>query len=289
MPELPARIDVCLKSLGIESGGSELLQAEPAPRESLEQVHNPAYLDALEKACRDGGGWVDPNVFLSPGSFDAALRAAGAGCAAAAAALQEGHPSFCLVRPPGHHALTASPMGFCLINNAAVAAGHAIRAGAARVAIVDIDVHHGNGTQEVFWNDPRVLYVSIHQFPWYPYTTGSPGETGGEGAPGANLNVPMVANSGDADYQLAMTEQVVPAIEMFAPELIIISCGFDAHVNEDRALGQQNLTDAGYARLTRMLTDSAAKTGAGIFGVLEGGYSAGALAAVKPVVDELLS
>jgi acetoin utilization deacetylase AcuC-like enzyme len=180
-----------------------------------------------------------------------------------------------LLRPPGHHATRKKGMGFCLFNNVAVAAAHALTKGLSRVAILDWDVHHGNGTQDIFWSDPRVLYMSLHQFPFYP-GTGSLQETGGADAPGHSVNVPLSAGAGDAVYTEAFRRIVTPILDQFAPEILLISAGFDAHRRDP--LAEMCVTDEGYAIMSTAVTQVALRHCQGRIGFfLEGGYDLSAL------------
>jgi len=217
--------------------------------------------------------YLDPDTPVSPGSGEAALRAVGAVCAAVDAVFaHDADNAFCGVRPPGHHAEADHAMGFCLFNNIAIAAGHARqRHGIHRVAIIDFDVHHGNGTQHLFANNKDVLYASTHQHPWYP-GTGSASETG----VGNIFNAPLSAGSGGVEFRAAMKERIFPAIDRFKPELILVSAGFDAH--KDDPLGALNLLEEDFAWVTRKLLNLA-KTHCGgkLVSALEGGYDLEAL------------
>jgi acetoin utilization deacetylase AcuC-like enzyme len=220
-------------------------------------------------------GWVrlDADTVMSPASAEAALRAAGAVCAAVDAAISNMRPrAFCAVRPPGHHATPSTAMGFCLFNSIAVGAAHAIaRHGLARVAIIEFDVHHGNGTQDIFWSDPRVLYASTHQSPLYP-GTGARLERG----VGNIVNAPLPPGAGSAEFRAAMETIVLPALDAFAPELVLVSAGFDAHKLDP--LANLNLETADYAWVTAQLVDLAERHAKGrLVSTLEGGYSLTAL------------
>jgi acetoin utilization deacetylase AcuC-like enzyme len=274
-PERPARLEAVLA--GIEAAGvaDALVPVAPRPatRQELERVHGPAYLDAMEQFCRHGGGWVDADTATSAGSWRAAVLAAGAGPDAIERLDQgEADAAFIAVRPPGHHALAGQAMGFCLINNVAVAAA-ALAARGERVLIVDWDAHHGNGTQAIFYQDPRVLYVSMHQFPFYP-GTGRLEETGaGEGA-GYTINFPLPAGTTGDVYRAAIDQVVVPAAAAFQPTWVIASAGFDAH--RDDPLTDMGLTSGDYADLAELVMGLAAPGHR--LAVLEGGYDLRALA-----------
>jgi acetoin utilization deacetylase AcuC-like enzyme len=252
------------------------LTREPRPvtREELLRVHHAAYLDALA----DTAGravMLDADTYTSPESLEIAALAAGATVQAAEHAIETGEPAFALVRPPGHHAEADRAMGFCLYNNAAVAAAAARARGLERVAIVDIDVHHGNGTQWMFYADPSVLYVSTHQFPFYP-GTGAADEIGtGRGA-GYTLNIPLEGGATDADYLLVYSALVLPVLEQFAPQLTVVSAGFDAH--ERDPLASMRVTTEGYGAIVAALASAASHSGA-LALVTEGGYDLEALEA----------
>jgi acetoin utilization deacetylase AcuC-like enzyme len=232
----------------------EFAEAPPASTAALLRCHSDEYVERIRAI--DGGTWLDADTFVSETSFEAALLAAGVSMAAA----ERG--GFALVRPPGHHALADRAMGFCLFDNIAIAARHAqAELGIERVAILDWDVHHGNGTEAIFWDDPSVLLVSLHEWPFYP-GTGGPGQ-GNE----TTVNVPMAALSGDADYERAFGEVVEPAIRAFEPELLLVSAGFDAH--EADPLADIRLTDACFRWMAERAASFAPRVGA----VLEGGYN----------------
>jgi acetoin utilization deacetylase AcuC-like enzyme len=274
-PERPERAHVfdAVAARWRERGG-RMLDPRPAVRDELARVHEAAYLDELERT-RGRAVMLDPDTFTSPESYEIALLAAGAAIQACDHALESGEPAFALVRPPGHHAERDRAMGFCLYNNAAVAAAAALSRGLARVAIVDIDVHHGNGSQWTFYDDPRVLYVSTHQFPFYP-GTGAADEVGTGAGTGFTVNVPLEAGANDADYALVYETVVVPVLDRFAPQLTIVSAGYDAH--EDDPLASMRVTSAGYGTIVGMLTAAARRHGA-LALVTEGGYDLAALAA----------
>jgi acetoin utilization deacetylase AcuC-like enzyme len=253
------------------------LNRRDAPKGSLDQVrliHTDKHIQRIQAALpKEGFGYVDADTVLSPESLDAALHAVGAACAAVdAVCAKESRNGFCAIRPPGHHAEPNEAMGFCLFNNAAIAAEHARkRHGIKKVAIVDFDVHHGNGTQAAFQKNPDVLYASTHQSPWYP-GTGRASETG----VGNIVNVPLKAGDGSQEFRAAMTGKILPFIDHFAPELVLISAGFDAH--KDDPLGDLNLVEDDYAWVTMELMKLADQHAAGrVVSVLEGGYNLDAL------------
>ena len=274
-PESPARLAAVLEALDDPAFASlARIEAPLATREQLARVHDADLVDAL-LGMQIESGWrrLDPDTVMSPASAEAAARAAGAVCAAIDDAISGAHRrAFCAVRPPGHHATRDTPMGFCLFNSVAAGAAHAIAVhGLSRVAIVDFDVHHGNGTQDIFWSDPRVLYASSHQFPLYP-GTGAREETGA----GNIVNAPLRPNAGSADFRKAYEETVLPALEKFAPELVLISAGFDAHKLDP--LANLALEADDYAWITAKLVELASRHAQGrVVSSLEGGYSLTAL------------
>jgi acetoin utilization deacetylase AcuC-like enzyme len=249
-------------------------QAPLAERTSLARAHAPELLDALFAAKETTTALrIDADTVLGPGSLNAALRAAGAGVAAVKDVLSaRAQRVFCAVRPPGHHATRDHAMGFCLLNSIAVAAYAALDAGLERVSIVDFDVHHGNGTQDIFWHQPRVQYLSSHQAPLYP-GTGSAQE---QGAHGNIVNVGLPALASSAQFRAAYQTTLLPALAKFAPQLILISAGFDAHALDP--LASLNLLEDDYAWLTDQLCLQATRSAEGrIVSMLEGGYSETAL------------
>lgn len=252
------------------------LQWHEAPRASLEQLsraHVPALLHGVLDTVPSQRILLDPDTVLSPGSAEAALRAAGAAVAAVDAVLSGAcMRAFCAVRPPGHHATADTAMGFCLFNNVAVAALHALDAhGLQRVAIADFDVHHGNGTQAIFERDARVLFLSSHQMPLYP-GTGDASETG----IGNVHNAPLPPDTGSDGFRHAWESRLLPALEAFSPQLVLVSAGFDAHARDP--LAQMGLVAGDYAWLTRRLVDMARRHARGrVVSLLEGGYDLEAL------------
>ncbi len=278
-PERPARAEAirdALISAGIADRGTKL-----APRlvtdEELARVHAPGFIDDMAKVVPGQAGWLDPDTYFSPGTWDAARMAAGSTCQLATDVLHGAYSQgLAVVRPPGHHATRDRAMGFCLFNNVAAAAAAARAAGAARVAILDWDVHHGNGTQDIFWDDPSVLYLSVHQFPYYP-GTGAPSEIGGAQAIGATVNVGLPSGAGDADYAAVFDHVFVPSLTRFAPELILISAGFDAF--EHDPLAGMRVSHAGFAAMAHRLRTIAERQCRGrLVAVLEGGYDLDGLA-----------
>jgi acetoin utilization deacetylase AcuC-like enzyme len=274
-PERPERAEVFRAvAEGWRDGGQRVNEPRIATREELARVHRPAYLDAMA-AYAGRAAMLDPDTFTSPETHDVALLAAGAACDAARYAREHGEPALALVRPPGHHAEPNRAMGFCLFNNIGVAAAAERAAGVARVAIVDIDVHHGNGTQAMFYRDPSVLYVSTHQYPFYP-GTGAASETGEGPGTGFTLNIPLQAGTADEGFTAAYRRQVLPKVEAFAPDLLLVSAGFDAHA--DDPLGGLRVTTDGYAAVVAMLGEAARRLCQGRLAlVTEGGYHLGAL------------
>jgi acetoin utilization deacetylase AcuC-like enzyme len=246
----------------------------PAQREALTAVHDQVYLDHLREMSVAGGGYLSLDTAVGAGSWEAASLASGAACSAVESVLA-GETAFAVARPPGHHAGRDYGMGFCLTNHGAVAAGHVLSSGLERVAILDWDVHHGNGTQDIFYGDARVLYLSAHQSPFYP-GTGKTGEVGeGEGL-GFTVNVPLPAGSGEDFYAAAFAGVFLPVLREFGPEVILVSAGFDAHV--DDLLGGMALGSDSFGRFAALISDLSREVGAAppAF-VLEGGYNLDAL------------
>lgn len=273
-PEQPARLSAIEDQL-IASGLGFIARRYEAPaasRAQLLRVHDPAYIDLVfTSAPREGLTWLDNDTAMNPYTLEAALRAAGAAVRAVDLVLcGEVGAAFCSVRPPGHHAERTRAMGFCIFNNAAVGAAHAlVEHGLERVAIVDFDVHHGNGTEDVFRDEPRVLFCSAFQHPFYPYA-------GADTASDHIVNVPLAAGTRGGAFRTAVTERWFPALEAFKPQLLMISAGFDGH--QEETMAHFGLIERDYAWLTNRLKDIADRHAHGrIVSVLEGGYALGAL------------
>jgi acetoin utilization deacetylase AcuC-like enzyme len=273
-PESPSRLQAVLQALEDERFAAlDRREAPRATREQLARVHDGALIDTIFAAApKDGYVRLDADTAMSPDSLEAALRAAGAVCAAVDAAINgDATRAFCAVRPPGHHATRTTPMGFCLFNNIAIGAAQALARGLERVAIVDFDVHHGNGTQDIFYSEPRVLYASTHQSPLYP-GTGAADEIG----IGNIVNAPLPPAASSFAFREACGHIVLPALHRFRPELVMISAGFDAHYLDP--LANLNLGNEDYTWITRELVDIAKKSASGrVVSSLEGGYSLTAL------------
>ena len=273
-PEQPARLSAIEDQLIASSVGQHLerYEAPLASDEQLARVHPADYVRAIrDLAPGEGTVHLDPDTAMNPWSLRAALRAAGAGVLAVDLVMKgEAGTAFCAVRPPGHHACRARAMGFCIFNNVAIAARHALDAhGLERVAVIDFDVHHGNGTEDIFEGDARVLMASTFQHPFYPYS-------GTEDPAGNMVNVPLAAGAGSREFREAVREAWLPALERFRPQLLLFSAGFDAHVEDDMAM--LRFTDADYGWVTEQLKPIAERYGEGrMVSLLEGGYALSAL------------
>lgn len=279
-PERPARLTAAERGVWSSGLGVSVVQAERVDPELLADVHSPAYVDAIERFCAAGGGPLDADTVAVEASWDAALRAAGAG--PQAAGLLENATdttAFLAVRPPGHHALIDQAMGFCLFNNVVVTAAW-LTARGNRVAIVDWDVHHGNGTQAMTWHNPDILYVSTHQHPFYPMT-GVIGERGGRGAEGTVINLPLPSGTAGDVYREAMERVIAPAVKSFAPDWLLVSAGYDAHA--DDPLADLRLEESDYGSMANSLAALLPANRIMVF--LEGGYH---LAAITSSVAETL-
>ena len=279
-PERSARLTATMERLARESWFAELVSvaAEPCPAEWLEAIHAPDYVARAEEVCRSGGPYLDvPDVGVSRESFDVARIAAGAGLALADRLMAgEIDNGFSLARPPGHHAERSLALGFCLFNNAAILARYLQhRHGLEKILILDWDVHHGNGTQHAFEEDPTVLYASLHQYPFYP-GTGAASEEGAGRGKGATINCPMPAGARDALYVEAFRTRILPAIDRFKPDAVLVSAGFDAHAEDP--LAAVELTTGCYRWMSERVLEAADRHAGGrVVSLLEGGYSLEAL------------
>ena len=286
-PESPDRL-AAIEDYLLAAGLIQHLVSEAAPKASREQllrVHDRSFIDSIESASPQRGMvHLDPDTAMNPHTLSAALHAAGAVVRAADMVIRgEAENAFCNVRPPGHHACRGRAMGFCFFNNVAVGAAHALEAhGLQRVAIVDFDVHHGNGTEDIFCDDERVLMVSTFQHPFYPYS-------GTEGRSEQMVNIPLAAYSGSAAFRQAVENAWLPALHGFAPQMVFVSAGFDAHRDDDMA--SLGLVEGDYAWVTRRIVEIAGRYASGrIVSTLEGGYNLPALArSVGAHVRELCS
>jgi acetoin utilization deacetylase AcuC-like enzyme len=274
-PESKERLSALVEHLEKKGllGQLKSIQPHPAPVEQVAAVHDSSYINRVETMCENGGGMLDPDTQVGSESYRAARLAAGGVMAAADAVMSKRvKNAFCAVRPPGHHADRGKAMGFCIFNNVAVGAKYVQNKwGLKKVLIVDWDVHHGNGTQSIFWDDPTVFYFSTHQFPYYP-GTGSENEVGGGEGEGFTFNMPMYAGSGDLEYVEAFENIFYPLAAKFAPDFIFISAGFDGH--EDDPLASISLSESGFKKLTQVIVKLASESCEGrLVSVLEGGYN----------------
>jgi acetoin utilization deacetylase AcuC-like enzyme len=277
-PERAARITAIEEELAGRGWlGYDRRESPEIDRELVELVHSPALVAAIERLSASGGGSLDLDTLVSPGSWEAALHAGG-GAVALVDALLDGtaRTGVSAHRPPGHHATSNRAMGFCLFNNVALAASHALaRRGLERILILDWDVHHGNGTSDLFYESDAVLYTSIHEWPLYP-GTGAASERGSGAGAGYTVNLPVGAGSGDAVFCSLVEHVVVPLADRYRPELVLVSAGYDAHAEDP--LADCRVTDEGYAAMTASMHRAGARLGVPVGVVLEGGYALGALA-----------
>jgi acetoin utilization deacetylase AcuC-like enzyme len=289
-PECPERLAAARGGLyaSVPEALRRPLAARPVRSEELLTVHDPRYVAALDAVLSRGGfGQLDGDTFFSPGTREASWLAAGAAVDLGGALMGEAQHALALLRPPGHHAVPDASMGFCLLNNVALAARAAQAAGAGKVAIVDWDVHHGNGTQDAFETDPSVLFISLHQYPLYP-GTGASGEIGRGAGQGHTANLALPSGSGPEVYGEAFRRVVLPLLEAFGADLVLVSAGFDAH--SDDPLAGMELDAASYQAMTSALlahVEQSGKQGLGLF--LEGGYDLAALEASVAAVGRALS
>jgi acetoin utilization deacetylase AcuC-like enzyme len=280
-PENAARLTPIRRQLHKESSHFGLVRADwqPISAERLSRVHPPEYVDTIRKFAAAGGGQIEVDTVVSPKSFDVALLAAGAVCDAVEQVVrsEQHRQAFCLIRPPGHHALANEVMGFCLLNNVALGARVAIdELGLSRVLVVDWDVHHGNGTQAIFWEDPQVGFFSMHRYPFYP-GTGAADETGGGRGLGTTVNLPISYGQPRPDILAGFSATLERLADQIRPELVIISAGFDAHRLDP--VGSLGLESEDFESLTRVVRNiAAAHAGGRLVSVLEGGYHPEALA-----------
>jgi acetoin utilization deacetylase AcuC-like enzyme len=276
-PEQAARLVTIARAMEARGWlGYERVSSPEVARETLTAIHPPEYVAAIERVAASGGAHLDPDTVVSEGSFDAALHASGGAVALVERLLDGSAPvGFSAHRPPGHHAEPTRPMGFCLFNNVAVAARHALDAlEIERVLILDWDVHHGNGTNDIFHSEAAVLFISIHQSPLYP-GTGASSDVGSDAGQGFTVNLPVPPGSGDPEYRSLVDHVAVPLVRAFQPQLVLISAGYDAH-SED-PLADCRVTDAGYAAMARSMRAACDELGVPVGAVLEGGYALGAL------------
>jgi len=285
------RLEAIISHLNETGLKRQLTSIKPraASTEELSLVHHKQHISHIQDVARKGGGWLDADTVMSPDSYEAALYAAGGAISATEAVMNgEVNSAFAMVRPPGHHATSTRAMGFCLFNNVAIAAKYALsKYKLERVLIIDFDVHHGNGTQEAFYDNPQVLYISTHEYPFYP-GTGSIEETGSGAAKGTTINIPLPGGCGDDEYLQAFEQIVAPAAKRFNPQLILVSAGYDPHWADGLALMQVSVT--GFAQMVKIIKGLADELCNGhIVLSLEGGYNLNALAAsIKATFDVLL-
>jgi len=272
-PESPSRLRAVMEAARSVGGIEIVEECREASEDELALVHKPDYIAKVKRLSGEKTVMLDPDTPLSPHSYRAALKAAGSVIEAVEYSFRaKGNRAFCAVRPPGHHAEPDRAMGFCIFNNIAIGAAHAIRRNLIdRVAIVDWDVHHCNGTQKMFYDNPQVMVISLHQYPFYPGTGGS-FEAGEAAGLGYTINLPMWPGVGDNEYRMAFSDIILPAIQNFEPDLIMISAGFDAH--KDDPMAYLNLTTPFFGEMTREISAMANRfCGGRIVSVLEGGYN----------------
>jgi acetoin utilization deacetylase AcuC-like enzyme len=282
-PEKKERLTAILNRIRLENLNVEYISPEPATLNQVAAIHGNRYIEQVKATCERGGGYLDADTVLSERSYDAALMAAGGTCAAVDAVLGGFDNVFALVRPPGHHAMPNRGMGFCIFNNVAIAAKHAQTRGLKNVLIVDWDVHHGNGTNAIFYTDKTVTFFSTHQFPHYP-GTGRAIEVGSDGAEGSKINVPLPAGTGDEGYVQVYKEILKPIAMELKPDIVLISAGQDPHRNDP--LGGMDLTANGFGAIAGIVKDIADESCDGrLVATLEGGYNLEAQA--EAIVAEL--
>ena len=290
-PESIERLEAILSHLEKTGLKQKLVPVKPraATFEELVLIHEEQYIAYVRDLAQNGGGLLDPDTVISPGSYEAAIYAVGGVMSAVEVVMRDKmNSAFALIRPPGHHALHEQAMGFCLFNNVAVTAKQALAYyGLERILIVDFDVHHGNGTQAAFYDDPHVLYISAHEYPFYP-GTGNIKETGSGKAEGATINIPLPAGSSDSEYLEVFEQIIVPATMRFEPQLILVSAGYDAHWKDELALMRVSIT--GFSQMVKIIKDLGDELCKGHLVLsLEGGYNLDALAAsVRATFDVLL-
>jgi acetoin utilization deacetylase AcuC-like enzyme len=289
--EIAARLEAIIAYLEKTGLTSQLTLIEPRPAtvEEIALIHQRDYIKEIEETAARGGGWLDPDTVMSSDSYRAALYAAG-GVIRAVESVMAGEVAnaFALVRPPGHHATASQAMGFCLFNNLAIAAKYALdRYKLERILIIDYDVHHGNGTQAAFYDNPQVMYISTHEYPFYP-GTGSLDEVGSGEGRGTTLNIPLPAGCGDEEYLAVFEQVIIPAARRFKPNIILVSTGYDGHWGDPLAM--MRLSVAGYGRMAEIIKGLAGELCEGRLALtLEGGYNLEAQAAsVKATFDVLL-
>jgi acetoin utilization deacetylase AcuC-like enzyme len=289
--EVAARLEAIISHLEKTGLKEHLTPIKPrqATVDEIALVHQREYIKGVEETAQRGGGWLDPDTVMSAGSYEAAIYAAGGLIRAVETVIGgEVNSAFALVRPPGHHATYRNGRGFCLFNNIAIAAKYALdKYNLERILIVDFDVHHGNGTQDSFYNNPQVMYISTHQYPFYP-GSGSLDETGIGDAEGTNINLPLPAGCGDEEYLKAYEQIIVPLAKRFKPQLVLVSAGYDTHWADPLAMMEVSVS--GFGQMAEIIKSLADELCGGRLAItLEGGYNLDALAAsVRATFDALL-